>query len=471
MPDDPIDGDPTDGDPTDGDPTDGDPTDGDPMDGPTEEAADLEPAADAAAAPSDDPSPEGGSLPDELTGTAAPAGGEPPPATAFEDAGADPSDDDAATAEPGATPAADAAILAELSSIVGSDAEALYAFGRGAGETAIVGLESVANQRTTFGSVVASIAQFSELVSDYEGVPHVGLELRVALDEAEVYSVALVFRLEDVGTLLSIEMSPEQMADEEFARAQLEVVSGSVREFLDLAGLMLFSDELAGTEVTLGEVRPNAIEATVAALSEAAGEPIGLRIDFSLSLPDGASAPIVLAAPAGLVARLAALSAVTPADDVPPLGDAPGADVAAAAAMPPSELGGVAAGDALEFPALPGLEGSGGPPEDVAVHPVRFPTLGPSDPRTALPSSIDLILDVSMRVTVELGRSTLTVHEVLALGPGSVVELNKLAGEPVDILINDRPIARGEVVVVDENFGVRVTEVLSPRSRLESVGR
>jgi flagellar motor switch protein FliN/FliY len=80
-------------------------------------------------------------------------------------------------------------------------------------------------------------------------------------------------------------------------------------------------------------------------------------------------------------------------------------------------------------------------------------------------------MDVSMRVTVELGRSSLTVEEILELGPGSVVELNKLAGEPVDILVNDRLIARGEVVVVDENFGVRVTEIISPRQRASAMSR
>ena len=458
MPDDPIDG----------DPLDGDLTAGDPLDGPEEDAAELEPAAEAAAQsagePPDDPPAEAEALSDEFAGTTAGAGDEPPPSdSAFEDAGGDPSTADA----PAAPAEADAAILVELSSIVGSDADALYAFGRGAGETAVVGLESVANQRVSFQSVVASIAEFSELARDYEGVPHVGLELRVALDEAEVYAMAVILRLEDLGTLLSIETSPEQMADEEFAAAQIEVVSGSVREFLDLAGLMLFSDELAGAEVTLGEVRANAIEATVAALSEAAGEPIGLRVDFALVLPDGASAPVALAAPAGLVARLAALSAAAPAEEAAEPDQPPEVDLAAM----PSELSGVAAGAGPGFPDLPGLEGFGGPAEDVAVHPVRFPTLGPSDPRSALPSSIDMILDVSLRVTVELGRSNLTVQEVLALGPGSVVELNKLAGEPVDILINDRPIARGEVVVVDENFGVRVTEVLSPRSRIEAVGR
>jgi flagellar motor switch protein FliN/FliY len=72
---------------------------------------------------------------------------------------------------------------------------------------------------------------------------------------------------------------------------------------------------------------------------------------------------------------------------------------------------------------------------------------------------------------VELGRSSLTVEEILELGPGSVVELNKLAGEPVDILVNDRLIARGEVVVVDENFGVRITEIISPRQRVNAIGR
>ncbi len=105
---------------------------------------------------------------------------------------------------------------------------------------------------------------------------------------------------------------------------------------------------------------------------------------------------------------------------------------------------------------------------DVPVHPVRFPPLGAPESSGAAPQSIDMIMDVSMRVTVELGRSTMMVEEVLALGPGSVVELNKLAGEPVDILVNERLIARGEVVVVDENFGVRVTEIVSPGRRAQA---
>jgi flagellar motor switch protein FliN/FliY len=78
---------------------------------------------------------------------------------------------------------------------------------------------------------------------------------------------------------------------------------------------------------------------------------------------------------------------------------------------------------------------------------------------------------VTLQVAVEIGRTTLPIRDVLALTPGSIIELDKLAGEKVDILINGRPIAQGEVVVVDENFGVRITDVVSRQQRLSPSGR
>lgn len=94
-----------------------------------------------------------------------------------------------------------------------------------------------------------------------------------------------------------------------------------------------------------------------------------------------------------------------------------------------------------------------------AASRARFAPLAEAPAPTAR-SAIDLLAGLQMNVTVELGRTELTVSEVLGLGPGSVIELDRLAGEPVDILVNDRLIARGEVVVVDENFGIRVVEVV-----------
>ena len=100
-----------------------------------------------------------------------------------------------------------------------------------------------------------------------------------------------------------------------------------------------------------------------------------------------------------------------------------------------------------------------------SVHPVQFQPFD-TDGGAQGGTNLELLLDVSLRVSVELGRTDLAIKDVLALGPGSVVELDKLAGEPVDILVNDRLIAKGEVVVVDENFGVRVTDIVSPQKRI-----
>jgi flagellar motor switch protein FliN len=84
--------------------------------------------------------------------------------------------------------------------------------------------------------------------------------------------------------------------------------------------------------------------------------------------------------------------------------------------------------------------------------------------------NINLLMDVNMELTVELGRTKKSIKDILGMGEGTVIELDKLAGEPVDILVNGKLIARGEVVVIDENFGVRVTEIISPMERIRDFG-
>jgi flagellar motor switch protein FliN/FliY len=80
------------------------------------------------------------------------------------------------------------------------------------------------------------------------------------------------------------------------------------------------------------------------------------------------------------------------------------------------------------------------------------------------PNNIDLLKDVYLKVTVELGRTRMQLRQVLELQQGSVVELDRLAGDAVDVFVNDRLLARGEVIVVDDKFGVRITELISPGS-------
>ena len=116
------------------------------------------------------------------------------------------------------------------------------------------------------------------------------------------------------------------------------------------------------------------------------------------------------------------------------------------------------------------MMGQGGMPvmNNPNVQPVQFSQLQ-NFTSQAEAGNIGLIMDVYMEMTVELGRTKKMIKEILGMGEGHIIELDKLAGEPVDILVNHKPIAKGEVVVIEENFGVRVTEILSPSERISDV--
>jgi flagellar motor switch protein FliN/FliY len=102
------------------------------------------------------------------------------------------------------------------------------------------------------------------------------------------------------------------------------------------------------------------------------------------------------------------------------------------------------------------------------VQPAQFTQLSPGG-TSALPNNFGLIADVPLQVNVELGKASKTIKEILELGPGSVVELDRLAGEPVDMFVNGKLIAKCEVVVINETFGIRITEIVSPSDRIDTL--
>lgn len=101
--------------------------------------------------------------------------------------------------------------------------------------------------------------------------------------------------------------------------------------------------------------------------------------------------------------------------------------------------------------------------------PTPFGELGGGKDGKPAQRSLDFILDIPLEVTVELGRTKMLINDLLQLGQGSVIELTKLAGEPMEILVNNKLVARGEVVVVNEKFGVRLTDIVSPMERVQSL--
>jgi flagellar motor switch protein FliN len=230
------------------------------------------------------------------------------------------------------------------------------------------------------------------------------------------------------------------------------------------------------TEVTAAGLAPALLEAVDGALSVIIGEGIGLGP--ATDLPDGDELLLVrfgLASSAGepptvgialalaaaarteFATHLVALKALAGAPSPAPTSPAP------AIPAPTSPAPAIPAPPAAAPPAP--VRAPEPETERAAIRPAQFNELA-SMPVAPGRHSIELLLGVNLQVTVEIGRARLPIRDVLSLAPGSIVELDKLAGEKVDVLVNGHQIATGEVVVVDENFGVRITEVVSPERRV-----
>jgi len=136
--------------------------------------------------------------------------------------------------------------------------------------------------------------------------------------------------------------------------------------------------------------------------------------------------------------------------------------------QPRSGSGQQSGGGQASYGGMPQQNGFGGAFATQQAAPVQFPNLQASNFQPEQ-GNISLLMDVYMEMTVELGRTKKLIKEILGMGEGTIIELDKLAGEPVDILVNHKLIAKGEVVVIDENFGVRVTEIVSPMERMNNM--
>lgn len=118
-------------------------------------------------------------------------------------------------------------------------------------------------------------------------------------------------------------------------------------------------------------------------------------------------------------------------------------------------------GQPMMAPMMPqGMPGYGMPMQNINVQQAQFQAFSPELMAVTQKENIDLIMDVPLEVTVELGRTKKSIQDILEFAPGTIIELNKIAGEPIDVLVNGKYVAKGEVVVIEESFGVRVTEII-----------
>lgn len=446
-------------------------------------AEDQTPAEDA-------PEPEDGALDDlaDLEFDDADGAADAPPAAALSPDG-ELDDDDlddligaapTADAAPGAAPEATASApsvggIESLAALAGDGLARITEFSTRLTEVLHVGLESVTGEKTTVASGQLESTTYEDVQASFADVPHVALRLKLAFSPQESEPLVVLMPLADAGALVHLQTDEDELADVDFRDRQLDAIATAVRELLDLMSLALFTDALMGAEVTLNEILLDSAADILRGVAADVADETALRLDVVLSGAAGEPMGLVVVMPTTLIARFSQALAPAPArpaaarSEPTPQATAP-PPAAAAAQVGEAQPGGRMFDAGNVSPIRPTAAGNR-VADDVDVHPVRFPNIGEALPAARPPRSLELLMDVEMRVSVELGRSSMSVEEILSLGPGSVVELNKLAGEPVDILVNDHLIARGEVVVVDENFGVRVTEIVSAHKRVHVMAR
>ncbi|MHB8620774.1 MAG: flagellar motor switch protein FliN [Chloroflexota bacterium] len=334
--------------------------------------------------------------------------------------------------------------------LTASQTAKLGEFGQNLSESAMEALGTTLDKKLELLGTAVSELSGSVLAADFIGVYVVAkAEIRLA-DGAT--SPGLVMIGEDEASELFGVSSADAGGEDEYTAKLEEAVNTTLSDLADFLTLSISVNSGAQMQFGMSEVHVQNTAMTPLDLAAvvAPGDLVNLQLDVSAE--GSPSMRVSLLFPSADLPRV--LASVDPAEAPP----AP-APKAAVAAAPPAA--------SRQEPRLTPLPtNQHGQPEPV-VRPAQFASFGSSAEQGSM-TNIDLILDISLRVTVELGRKLMSVRDILALGPGSVVELDKLAGEPVDVLVNDRLVATGEVVVADENFGVRITDIVNPAKRISS---
>jgi flagellar motor switch protein FliN/FliY len=339
-------------------------------------------------------------------------------------------------------------------------AATLDAVGRRAWQAAARALQAIQGAEPSGTIRDARLVMPDEIAGEF-GEPHLAVPIELSTDNDQSATAYLVLPTAPAAAYLQTEAdNPEDQEQQ-----TLVVASTFLGQVLQALNQEVFSKSSNGLILSFDDVTANTMAGTLAGLDDAclyltAAITLARELPLAFVLP-GTFLDIVAGSMAGAFDQPApapADTADTPLITQEDLEAAELLDVELNRFDQPQP----AASRPAAGPAPRSAPAAGPPPKQepqVTAQRARFAPL-PEPGHIDYSSGIELLAGLEMNVTVELGRTRLTVAEVLGLGPGSVIELDRIAGEPVDILVNDRLVARGEVVVVDENFGVRVVEVV-----------
>ena len=357
-------------------------------------------------------------------------------------------------------------VLAQLLSA--AQADSLDASGKRAWAAASGALRTILGNAPTALGVDGRLVMPDEIAGEF-AAPHLVAPLELSTSHDQTATAYLVIPTSETAAALNSEA--EDASDQE--QQTIVVASTMLGQVVQSLNLQVFSASPSGLVVAIDDLVAN----TMPALIEAMDEP-ALYLTFVADL--GKPLPVALVLPgtfldivAGALPLEAAAAEASGAGGPQPAAGAPSfsltaddLDMAKLVEEEEPEPTPIFAMPRQQTPVPPPPQPRRPEPVPPPAQRARFAPI-PDQPAPVGQAGIDLLAGLQMNASVELGRTELTVADILGLGPGSVIELDRIAGEPVDILVNDRLIARGEVVVVDENFGVRVVEVIRRQAEQE----
>lgn len=336
--------------------------------------------------------------------------------------------------------------------------------------TAATTLYSLVNQKVTITTPSVSICTWDELVADYERpCVFITISYKEGIDGNNV----LILREDDVKVITDLMMGGDgtNLVDE-LSDLHLSAICEAMNQMMGSSATSLST--MLGEKIDISPPSAELVDLT----GDGAIEGMGMfqnhsfvKVFFKMEIGDLVDSSIMQLYPIDLAKDLYNKfeSNQEPEETPPPKAaesqpqpaPQPQPQPAAASQAPPAGAGQPMMGQPMMGAPMMGMPYGYAPPmQDVNVQPVQFQPFNAAFNPITQQENIDLIMDVPLEVTAELGRTSKSIKEILELAPGTIIELDKLAGEPIDVLVNGKLVAKGEVVVIEESFGIRVTDII-----------
>ena len=354
--------------------------------------------------------------------------------------------------------------------------------------TAATALSQLLGKKVEITTPKVDIAYLREIIDEYP-IPHILIEVKYKRTLAG--SNLLIISRRDGSVIVDLMMGGEGLnPTDQLNEIQISGIAEAMNQMMGSAATAMSTvfDSVIDISTPILHVSDNPDEdEEFISRNMQVSDPV-VRVSFRMAVEGTIESnllqiipiPVAEAMVKKLMEPLEKASQAAPAAAVPPPAPPKAAEpVPPPVTPPPAAYGQQAAAQQAWYPPPPAYAVPPGYPPPgygqtfyaappTTVQPAAFSQLVPGT-IPVIPSNLDLIYDVPLQVSVELGRTSKTIREILDLGPGSVVELERLAGEPVDMAVNGKLIAKCEVVVINETFGIKITEIVNPSERLNAI--